>query len=49
MNVRGREQDMGPIPFSEDGHGSDEGALPPDYQQATEPLPGQGPRPEDSL
>lgn len=44
MNIPGREQDMGPIPmqFSDDGHDHD-GPLPPDYQQATEPLPGQAP------
>ncbi|WWD03607.1 hypothetical protein V865_001661 [Kwoniella europaea PYCC6329] len=48
MYVPGREQDMGPIPIHNDDE-SDEthghGVLPPDYDQATEPLPGQRPGP----
>lgn len=39
-SVPGREMDMGPADLSdEDGH--QDGLLPPDYQQATQPLPGQ--------
>ena len=40
--VYGRERDMGPAPFSDEGHDDGE-MLPPDYQQATQPLPGQRP------
>lgn len=39
MSVPGREQDLGPLPASDEGHGGQ--TLPPDYQQATQPLPGQ--------
>ncbi|WVR00251.1 hypothetical protein IAU59_007394 [Kwoniella sp. CBS 9459] len=53
MYVPGREQDMGPVPLpparSGQGDGNEEdeeqedqyGTLPPDYHQATQPLPGQ--------
>ena len=39
MRREGRETDMGPIVVAED-FGRDDDILPPDYQQATEPLPG---------
>ncbi|WVF73070.1 hypothetical protein IAT40_007889 [Kwoniella sp. CBS 6097] len=48
MYVPGREQDMGPIPIparrgeeDDEEEGDQYGTLPPDYHQATEPLPGQ--------
>ncbi|WWC71962.1 uncharacterized protein I206_105921 [Kwoniella pini CBS 10737] len=43
MFVPGREQDMGPLGINHD-EDEDFGTLPPDYQQATEPLPGQRPQ-----
>jgi hypothetical protein len=43
--VNGRESDAGPIPLSPLSDESHEmGILPPDYHQATEPLPGQAPK-----
>ncbi|OCF39000.1 hypothetical protein I317_07217 [Kwoniella heveanensis CBS 569] len=46
MYVPGREQDMGPVPVlpgdgDEEVGGGEQGTLPPDYHQATEPFPGQ--------
>ncbi|WVR07706.1 hypothetical protein IAU60_004748 [Kwoniella sp. DSM 27419] len=43
MYVPGREVDMGPLPVNVENDDHDEryGPLPPDYAQATEPLPGQ--------
>ncbi|WVN84917.1 uncharacterized protein L203_100053 [Cryptococcus depauperatus CBS 7841] len=40
MYVPGREQDMGPVTRPQD-HEDPEGMLPPNYSQATEPLPDQ--------
>jgi hypothetical protein len=46
MVVSGRESDAGPLPLSPTSDESHEmGVLPPDYHQATEPLPGQVSRP----
>ncbi|WVW86131.1 hypothetical protein I302_108172 [Kwoniella bestiolae CBS 10118] len=49
MYVPGREQDMGPLPLhgDEEDEQVDYGVLPPDYHQATEPLPGQRPTPQE--
>lgn len=46
LRVPGREVDAGPLPLEEDDDEWDgkDGPLPPDYTQATEPLPGQGQR-----
>ncbi|WRT70256.1 uncharacterized protein IL334_007251 [Kwoniella shivajii] len=41
MFVEGREQDMGPLGLHQHEPEDTFGPLPPDYQQATEPLPGQ--------
>ena len=44
LQREGREMDMGPVPMSKEEEEDDvHGTLPPDYQQATEPLPGQPP------
>lgn len=43
MQRTGREVDMGPLPMHEEEEDEVRGSLPPDYQQATEPLPGQRP------
>ncbi|WWC64615.1 uncharacterized protein I303_107226 [Kwoniella dejecticola CBS 10117] len=43
MYVPGREQDMGPLGLDHSEEEENYGTLPPDYQQATEPLPGQRP------
>jgi hypothetical protein len=40
MRREGRETDMGPLAAPDD-HQRNDDILPPDYQQATEPLPGQ--------
>lgn len=45
MHVPGREQDMGPIMAHQEEEEAQDVVLPPDYRQATEPLPGQGPSP----
>ena len=45
MTVPGREVDLGPVPLEEE-HAAQE-TLPPDYHQATQPLPGQR-RPEST-
>lgn len=42
MVVPGREVDLGPVVHDEDDHAV-QGTLPPDYHQATQPLPGQRP------
>jgi len=43
LRREGRETDMGPLRISEDMEADDD-LLPPDYQQATEPLPGRQPQ-----
>jgi hypothetical protein len=44
MTVHGREQDLGPM--GEVHHEAGEDTLPPNYEQATEPLPNQRPQAE---
>jgi hypothetical protein len=48
MRSEGREIDMGPIGMR-DEEGREVEVLPPDYQQATEPLPGQSVRDQNQL